>query len=61
MLRDDLFTKAEVLMTNLLETVESFNNVKSVLDIHATELEAIHKKISSIERMVAKRVIKDAS
>jgi len=48
-------------MTNLLETVESFNNVKSVLDIHATELEAIHKKISSIERMVAKRVIKDAS
>ena len=34
MLRDDLVTKAEVLRTNLLETVESFNNVKSVLDLH---------------------------
>tara|TARA_R110001592_G_scaffold6066_1_gene32976 strand:- start:718 stop:1272 length:555 start_codon:yes stop_codon:yes gene_type:complete len=61
MLRHDLVTKAEVLMNNLLETVESFNNVKSVLDLHTIELEAIHKKINSIERMAAMRVIKDAT
>ena len=61
MLRHDLVTKAEVLMTSLLETADGFNNVRSVLDIHTTELEAIHKKINSIERMAAMRVIKDAS
>tara|TARA_B110000967_G_scaffold184112_1_gene203302 strand:+ start:220 stop:339 length:120 start_codon:yes stop_codon:yes gene_type:complete len=29
--------------------------------LHTTELEAIHKKINSIERMAAMRVIKDAA
>jgi len=61
MLRHDLVTKAEKVLSDLSGAFEELNQVKTVLDSQTAELEAIHKKINSIERMAAMRVIKEAS
>jgi hypothetical protein len=60
MLRHDLVTKAEILIEELHKTVLRFNIVESAIEIQSEKLEAIHKKINSMESMQAIEIIKQA-
>lgn len=60
MLRHDLVTKAEILIEELHKTVLRFNIVESAIEIQSKKLEAIHKKINSMESMQAIEIIKQA-
>tara|TARA_B110000902_G_scaffold261252_1_gene335683 strand:- start:311 stop:820 length:510 start_codon:yes stop_codon:yes gene_type:complete len=60
MLRHDLVTKAEILIEELHKTVLRFNIVESAIELQNQKLEAIHKKINSMESMQAIEIIKQA-
>ena len=60
MLRHDLVTKAELLIEELHKTVLKFNTVEVAMNLQNQKLEAIHKKINSLERMQAVEIIKEA-
>ena len=60
MLRHDLVTKAEILIKELHKTVLRFNIVESAIELQNQKLEAIHKKINSMESMQAIEIIKQA-
>ena len=60
MLRHDLVTKAELLIEELHKAVLKFNTVEVAMNLQNQKLEAIHKKINSLERMQAVEIIKEA-